>query len=108
MGVGYRTGVTVYLGMTCVECGNSLCASGGNFSTVFKFAKIVWISLIANNFELHMPVGTSLSSVDHKFMAWVVLSSSVKWGCVIYLCKYSDVSVIIKDLVLLSIAWMQR
>ena len=50
-----------------------------------------------------MLVETSLSATDKKCMACVIMSSAVTWGCVIYLCKYSAVSVIINDLVLLSI-----
>ena len=108
VGVGYRTSTAAYLGMTGVGCGNTLCASGGKDSTVRQFAKIFWIASIAANCEFHMLVGTYLSSVDKKFIAWVILYSVVMWGCVRYSCKYSAVSVIINDLVLLSIAWIQR
>ena len=51
-----------------------------------------------------MLVGTSLSAVDKKCMAWVILYSAVTWGCVRYSCKYFGVSVIINALVLMSIA----
>ena len=57
VGVGYRTGADACLGMTGVGCGNNLCASGGKYSTVRQFAKIVWVASIAANCELHMLVG---------------------------------------------------
>ena len=60
------------------------------------------------NCESHMLVGTSSSAADKNCMAWVILSYAVMWGCVKYLCKYSAVFVIINDLVLLPIAWIQR
>ena len=63
---------------------------------------------IADNCESQILVGTSLSDVVKKCMAWVILFSAVTWGYVRYLCKYSAVSVIINALVLLSIAWMHR
>ena len=94
--------------MTGVGCGNNLCASGGKDSTVLQFAKIFRTASIAANCESHMLVGTSLSAAENKCMAWVILSYAVMWGCVRYSCKYSAVSVIINDLVFLSIAWMQR
>ena len=65
-------------------------------------------SSIAANCELHMLVGTFLSASDNNCMEWFILSSAVKLGCVIYPCKYSAVSVIINDLVLLSIDCMKR
>ena len=108
VGVGYRTGAAACLGMTGVGCGNTLCASGGMDSTVRQFVKIVWTASISDNYESHMLVGTFLSAADKNCMAWVILYSSVTWDGVRYLCKYSPVSVIIIDLVLLSIAWMQR
>ena len=108
VGVGYRTGTTACLGMTGVKCGNTLCVSGGKDSTFRQFAMIVPTASIAANCDSHMLVGTSLSAADKKCMAWVIISSAVTWGCVRYLYKYSAVSVIINDLVLLSIAWMQR
>ena len=107
VGVGYRTGAAACLGMTGVGCGSTLCASGGKDSTVRQFANIFWTASIAANCESHMLVGTSLSAADRKFMAWVILSSDVTWGCVRYSCKYSAVSIIINDLVFLSISWMQ-
>ena len=82
--------------------------SGGKDYTVRQFAKIVRTYSIAASCELHMLVGTSLRASDKKCMVWVILSSAVMWGCVIYACKYSAVSVIISDLVLLPIACMQR
>ena len=107
VGVGYLTGAAACLGMTGVGCGNIFFASGGKDSTVLQFAKIVRTASIAANFESHMLVGTSLSASDKKCMAWVILSSAFTWGCVRHLCKYSAVSVIINDLVLLSIYWLQ-
>ena len=62
VGVGYRTGATAYLGMTDVECGNTLCASGGKDSTVRQFARIFCTASISANFVSHMLVGTSLSA----------------------------------------------
>ena len=50
VGVGTRTGVTACLGMIGVECGNTLCASGGKYYTVRQFANIFWKTLIAANF----------------------------------------------------------
>ena len=94
--------------MTGVGRGNNFFASGGKDSTVRQFAKMFWTTSIAANCESHMLVGTSLSAAEKKCMAWVILSSAVTWGCVRYLCKYSAVSVIINDLVFLSIACMQR
>ena len=108
VGVGYRTGATACLGMTGVGCVNTLCTSGDKYSTVCQIAKIVRTASIAANCELHMIVGTSLIASDKKYMAWFIMSSAVTWGCVIYSCKYSSVSVIINDLVLLLIYWMQR
>ena len=89
-------------------CGNNLCDSGGKYSTVRQFAKIIWTASIVADCESHMLVGTSLSAADKKWMEWVILYSAITWGCVRYACKYSAVSVIINDLILLSIAWMQR
>ena len=108
VGVGYRTGATSCLGMSGVECTNTVCALGVKDSSVRQFAKIVRTTSIADNCELRMLVGTSLSATDKKFMAWVILYSAVTWGCVRYSCKYSNVSVIINTLVLLSIAWIHR
>ena len=106
--VGCRTDTTTCLGMIGVECGNAVCALGGKDSSVCQFGKIVQNDSIAANCESHMIVGTSLSAVDKKCMAWVILSSSVTWGCMKYSCKYPSVSVIINALFLLSIAWIQR
>ena len=108
VGVGYRTGSATCLGMTGVGCGNNLCASGGKDPTVRQFTKIVPTSSIAANCESHMLVGTFLSASDKKCVEWFILLSAVKWVCMIFLCKYSAVSIIINDLVLLSIDWMKR
>ena len=108
VGVGYCTGADACLGRTGVGCGNTVCDSGGKDSTVCQFTKIFRTALIAANCESHMMVGTSLSAADKNCMAWIILSSAVTWSCVRYSCKYSAVSVIINDLVLLSISWMQR
>ena len=86
----------------------NLCDSGGKDSTVCQFAKIVRTASITTICESHMLVGTYLRATGKNCMAWVILSSAVTWGCVRYACKYSAVSVIISDLVLLSMAWMQR
>ena len=108
VGIGCRTGATTCLGMIGVECCNYVCALGGKDSSVFQFSKIVRTASIAANYESHMLVGTSLSSADKKCMEWFILSSAITWGCVRYACKYSAVSIILNDLVLMSIAWMQR
>ena len=94
--------------MTDVGWGNTLCASGGKDSTVCQFAKIFRIASIAANCESHMLVGTSLIDADKNCMAWFILYSSVTWGFVRYPFKYSAVSVIINNLVLLSIDWIKR
>ena len=108
VGVGYRTGAATCFGMPGVGCGNYFFASVGKDSTVLQFSNIAQTASIAANFESHMLVGTSLSAADKKWMTWVILSYAVTWACVRYSCKYSAVSIIINDLVLLSIAWMQR
>ena len=82
--------------------------AGSKDSTVFQFEMIVRTASIAASWESHMLLGTSLSAADKKCMVWVILSYAVTWSCVRYACKYSDVPVIISDLVLLPIAWMQR
>ena len=98
VGVGYLTGATACLGMSGVECGDTV------GSSVRQFANIVLTALIAANCESHMLVEKNLSATDEKCMAWVILSSAVMWGCVRYSCKYSAVSIMINALVLLSIA----
>ena len=108
VGVGYLNGATSCLGMHGVECGNTVCIVGGKDYSVRLFAKNILTASITANCESHMLVGTSLSAADKKSMEWVIMSSAVTWGCVIYSCKYSYVSVIINDLVLLSISWIQR
>ena len=106
VGVGYRSGDDACLCRTGVGCGNTLGDSGGKDSTVCQFAKIVRTASIAANCKSHMLVGTSFSSADKKCMEWFILSSAITWGCVRYACKYSAVSIILNDLVLMSIAWM--
>ena len=106
MVVGYLSGADACLGRTGVGCGNTLGESGGKEATVRQFADIVRTDSIAANCESHMLVGTYLSAADKEFMAWFIMSSAVTWGCVIYACKYSAVSLILNELVLLSIAWM--
>ena len=106
VGSGYRSGADGYSGTTGVGCGNTMGDSGGKDSTVRQFAKIVLTALIAASCELHMLVGTCLRAAYNNCMVWVILYSAVTWVCVRYVYKYSAVSVIISDLVLLSIAWM--
>ena len=77
MGVGYSTGTNACLGMSGVECGNTVCALGGEDSSVCQFAKIVWTASSAANCELYMLVGTSLSAADKKCMSWVIIYSAV-------------------------------
>ena len=108
VGVGYLTVATACLGMIGVECGNTLCFLGGKDSSVHQFANIFLTASIAANCKSHMLVRKLFSASDKECMAWVILSYAVTWGCVRYSCKYSAVSVIINDLVLLSIAWIQR
>ena len=106
VGVGYSSGSDACLGSTDVGYSNTLCDPGGKDSTVYQIANILRLALIAANFESHMLVGTSLSAADKKCMAWVIMSSAFTWICVRYACKYSAVSIILNDLVLMSIAWM--
>ena len=75
--------------------------AGGKDSNVCQFAKIFQTASMAASWELYMPLGTSLISADKKCVAWVILSSAITWGCVIYSCKYYAVSIINSDLVLL-------
>ena len=102
VGVGYLTGSTDYLGMSAVECGDTV------GSSVCQFSNIVLTASIDANCELYRLVGTSLSAAYKKCMERVIVSSPVTWGCMRYSCKYSALSVIINALVLLSIAWIQR
>ena len=76
-------------------------------ASILQFPKIVRTASIAANCESHMLLGKYLSAADKKCIAWLSLSSAVTCGCVIYLCKYSAVSVTIKAFVLMSMAWMQ-
>ena len=62
------------------ECSNTLGYSGGKYSTVHQFAKIVQKTSIATSCESHMLVGTSLSAAVNNFMTWVILYSAVTWG----------------------------
>ena len=94
--------------MIGVECDNTLCALCGKDSSVRQFANIFRTASIATNCESHMLVGTSLSAADKKCMALVILSYAVMCGCMRYSCKDYAVSIIINDLVLLSIDWIQR
>ena len=108
MGAGYRSGADTCSGNTGLGCGNTLGDSGGNYYTVRQFENIFPTASIAASCESHMLVGTYLRADDKKCMAWVILSYVVTWGCVRYALKYSAVSVIISDLVLLYISWIQR
>ena len=71
---------------------------------VFSFVNIALTASMAANCELQMLAGTSLSAAVKNCIACAIMSSAVMWDCVRYLCKYSEVSVIINALVLLSIA----
>ena len=88
--------------------GTTLGDTGGKDSTVCQFAKIVQTASMVASWESHMLLRTSLSAANKKCMAWVIMSSAVTWGCVRYACKYSDVSLLISNFVLLSITCMQR
>ena len=77
-------------------------------SIVCPFVNIALTTSISDHCESQILVGTSLSSAVKKCMAWLVLSSDVMWGCVRYSCKYSEVSVIVDALILLSTDWIQR
>ena len=101
--VGYLTGSTACLGMSSVECGNTVFSLGGKDSSVCQFTNIVLTASIAANFELRVLVGESLSDADKKCMVWFIMYSDVTWDFVRYSCKYSAVSVIINALVFLSI-----
>ena len=103
VGVVYLSGATSCLGMS----GDTV-FFGGLDSSVRQFANIIQTASIAVNCELQMLVGTSFSAANKKFMIWSILSSAVTWGCVIYSCKYSAVSVIINALIWQSIDWIQR
>ena len=98
VGVGYLSGASC-LGMS----GDTGFLCGLN-SIVRPFVNIARTASIAANCESQILVGKSLSATVKKCMAWVILSSAVTWGCVIYSCKYLAVSVIINALVLPSIA----
>ena len=78
-----------------------------NIQLFANMQRLFWTASIAANCESHILVGTSLSAADKNCTVWVILSSAVTWGYVRYACKYSFVSLIINDLFLLSIAWMQ-
>ena len=104
VGAGYRRGAATCSGITGVGCGNTLGDPGGKDSNVTQCENMFRTDSIAASCESHMLVGTSLRAVGKNCMAWVILSSAVTWGCVRYKCKYSAVSVIISDLVLLSMA----
>ena len=108
VGAGYRSRADVCSGNTGLGCCNNLEDAGSKDSTVCQFTNIVLTASTVASCELHMMVGTSLSAVDKKLMTLFILSYAVLWGCVRYACKYSDVSVIFSDLVLLSISCMQR
>ena len=61
---------------------------------------------MADNCELQMLAGTSLSTAVKNCMACVIMSSDVICGCVMYLCRYSAVSVTIHAFVFPSIAYI--
>ena len=66
---------------------------------IFPFVNIALTESMADNCELQILDGKSLSAAVKKFIACVIMSSAVIWGCVRYLCKYSAVSVIINAFV---------
>ena len=84
VGGGYRIGADVFSVTTGAGCGNTLVDSGCIDSTVRQFAKSFQTASIAASCESHMLVGTSLMTAEKKCMSWVILSSSVTWGCVRY------------------------
>ena len=49
VGVGYLTRANACLGMSGVECGNTVCSLGGKDSSVIQFADIVLTASIAAN-----------------------------------------------------------
>ena len=108
MGTGYRIGADSFMGTIGLGGGTTLGDAGDKYSTFRQFANIFRTYSIAASWESHMMLGTSFSAADKKCMAWFIVSSAVTWGCVRYACKYSAVYKISIDLVLLSIAWMQR
>ena len=70
------------------------------------FENIVLTASIAANCELQILAGTSFSAAVKNWMACVILSSAVIYGCVRYLCRYSAVSVMINAFVFASKACM--
>ena len=68
---------------------------------VFPFVNIALTASMAANCGSQIIYGTSLSAAVKNCIACAILSSDVLRGCVRYLCKYSEVSVIINDFVLL-------
>ena len=70
---------------------------------VFLFVNIALTASIAPNCDFQMLAGKSLSADVKNCITCAIMSSAIMLGCVRYLCKYSEVSVIINALVLLSI-----
>ena len=70
------------------------------------FENIFLIASIAASCELKMLAGTSFIAAVKNWIACVILSSAVICGYVRYLCRYSDVSVMITYFVFASIACM--
>ena len=70
---------------------------------IFPFVNIALTALMADNCELQILAGTSLSASVKNCISCAILSSAAIWGCVRYLCKYSEVSVIINAFVFPSI-----
>ena len=70
------------------------------------FVNIVLTASIAANCESQILAGTSFIAAVKNWIACVILSSAVICGCVSYMCRYSEVSMIINDFVFASIACM--
>ena len=82
--------------------------TGGKDSTVHHFAKISRTASMTASWKLHILLRTSLGAAKKKCMTCIIMSYDVTWDCVRYSCKYSVVSVIGSDFVLISVDWMQR
>ena len=73
-------------------------------SIVLPFVNITLTASIASNCESQIVVGTSFRAAVKRCIACVILYFYVMRSCFRYSYKYSEVSVMINALVLLSIA----
>ena len=98
VGIGYRSGVA------CLGMRGDLVVLFWMGLIVLQFINITLMASIEANCELKILAGTSLRADLKNCIACVILSSSMIWGYVRFLFKYSAVSVITNALVLLSMA----